>query len=84
MAAERIKYRTFDFTQEEEDAILSSFTEDQRNLFESYLCACVELRASIEYSVESPMAHITEAGQYRGKIDLLNLLLSKPLSSGGN
>jgi hypothetical protein len=84
MAAEIIKYRTFGYTPEEEEVILSSFTEDQRNLFESYLCACVELRAGIEYSTESPMAHITLAGQYRGKIDLLNLLLSKPIHSGGN
>ena len=71
-----VKYVRYDFTPEEEYAILKSLTPAQIALMQDYLTQLVELRAELVCDPQSPLAHVQSAEYYKGKIELLRQLLN--------
>lgn len=76
MKEPRAAYLRYDFTPEEEYEILCSFTPEQVALLQDYLTQTMELRAELVCDPQSPLAHVQLAEYYKGKVELLRMLLN--------
>lgn len=66
---------TASITSEEERTIISSFNEDQLALFHQMRTTYILARAGLQYDIERPTYHVTEAARYDGMVSILTVLL---------